>query len=49
MDFKYTTISLNDAYDMSYRHALEMIRRNGGEEQDEEVKIKMEEPSPRRI
>ncbi|MCK5136646.1 MAG: ADP-ribosylglycohydrolase family protein [Bacteroidales bacterium] len=46
MDFKYTTISLNDAYEMSYRHALEMIRRNGGEEQDEEVKIIVEEPSP---
>jgi hypothetical protein len=44
MDFKYTTISLNDTYQMSFRHALEQIKRNGGEELDEEVRIKMEEP-----
>jgi hypothetical protein len=25
MDFKYTSTSLNDAYEISYRHALEMI------------------------
>ena len=44
MDFKYTTISLNDTYEMSYNHALEMIKRNGGEEVDEEVRISAEEP-----
>ena len=32
MDFKYTTISLKDAYEMSHRHAIEMIKRNGGKE-----------------
>jgi hypothetical protein len=46
MDFKYTTISLNDTYDMSYRHALEMIRRNGGEELDDAVRIIADEPVP---
>jgi ADP-ribosylglycohydrolase len=30
LDFRYTTISLNDAYDMGYRHALEVIQQNGG-------------------
>lgn len=30
LDFKYTTISLNKVYDLSYRQALEMIKRNGG-------------------
>ena len=30
IDFKYTTISLNDAYDLSFKHALELVRRNGG-------------------
>lgn len=30
MDFKYTTISLNDAYQASFDQALELIKRNGG-------------------
>ena len=29
LDFKYTTISLNDTYDMSYRQALEMMNAMG--------------------
>jgi hypothetical protein len=44
LDFKYTTISLNDAYGLSFRHALEVIKRNGGEVTDDEVKIKVVEP-----
>lgn len=40
MDFKYTTISLNDAYAISYKHALEMIERNGGVVDGNTVKIK---------
>jgi ADP-ribosylglycohydrolase len=44
MDFKYTTISLNDTYEMSYNHALEMINRNGGEELEQEVRISAEKP-----
>ena len=46
MDFKYTTISLNDTYDMGYRQAIEMIKRNGGEELDDGLKIKVDEPVP---
>ena len=46
MDFKYTTISLNDTYDMSYRQAVEMIRRNGGSEEEEDLRIRVEEPVP---
>jgi hypothetical protein len=44
MDFKYTTISLNDTYEMGYKHALGMIGRNGGEELEDAVRIKVEEP-----
>lgn len=44
MDFKYTTISLKDTYDMSFRHALEMISRNGGESETEELRIPLQEP-----
>jgi hypothetical protein len=46
MDFKYTTISLNDTYDMSYRQAVEMVRRNGGSEEEEDLRIRVEEPVP---
>jgi len=44
MDFKYTTISLNDTYDMGYRHAIEMVKRNGGEETEEGLTIKVDAP-----
>jgi len=40
MDFKYTTISLNDVYELSYKHSLAMIERNGGSVSDDEVVIK---------
>lgn len=46
LDFKYTNISLNDAYGLSFRHALELIRRNGGEVSDDVVKIKLQKPVP---
>lgn len=44
IDFKYTTISLNDAYELSYKHALELIKNNGGEVNDDGVKIKIQKP-----
>jgi hypothetical protein len=44
LDFKYTTISLNDAYGLSFRHALEVIKRYGGEVTEDEVRIKVQEP-----
>jgi hypothetical protein len=42
MDFAYTTISLNDAYDMSYRHALELIRRGGGTVNGDNITIQLQ-------
>jgi hypothetical protein len=44
IDFKYTTISLNDVYDMSFKHALEMIERNGGSIDSNNVNIKVQAP-----
>ncbi|MDX2429789.1 MAG: ADP-ribosylglycohydrolase family protein [Bacteroides sp.] len=44
MDFKYTTISLDDTYDMSFRQALGMISRNGGDTDSEELRIPLQEP-----
>ena len=46
MDFRYTTISLKDAYEMSHRQAVEMIKRNGGREEGDRLTILLEEPVP---
>jgi len=39
LDFKYTSISLNDVYEMSMNQAVENIQRNGGTITDQQVKI----------
>jgi len=44
MDFKYTTMSLNDTYDMSFRQALQVIQRNGGQIGDNDVTIEVQKP-----
>ncbi|MDR3194485.1 MAG: ADP-ribosylglycohydrolase family protein [Tannerella sp.] len=46
MNFAYTDISLNKTYEMSYRHALQVIRRNGGTENDSSVVIACQRPVP---
>lgn len=40
MDFQFTTTSLNDAYEISYQQALELIEKNGGKIKKDQVKIK---------
>lgn len=42
--FKHTTRSLNDLYEISYRHALNMIERNGGKVRKNKVRIPMQTP-----
>ena len=42
----YTNISLNDAYQMSYKHALQVIKQNGGEVSDSVVSIVLQQPLP---
>ena len=49
MDFKYTTISLNKAYDMSFRHAIQVIEKNGGSVDGDEITIKLQDPKPVRL
>jgi hypothetical protein len=46
MDFKYTTISLNDVYELSYKHSLAMIEKNGGSVSENEVNIIVQETKP---
>ncbi|HLP73414.1 MAG TPA: ADP-ribosylglycohydrolase family protein [Bacteroidales bacterium] len=44
--FMGTTISLADAYDMSFRHCEKMIIENGGEAKEDEFIIKLQETGP---
>lgn len=46
MDFAYTSISLNKAYDMSFNQALQVIERNGGKTDGDAVTIKTQIPQP---
>jgi len=47
--FKYTRLSLNDAYGLSFKHSLENIDRNGGSAGGQDVQIKVQEPKPVRL
>jgi hypothetical protein len=46
LDFKYTTMSLNDVYQMGTKHALEVITRNGGKVSGDEITIITQKPQP---
>ncbi|AHM63172.1 ADP-ribosylation/Crystallin J1 [Flammeovirgaceae bacterium 311] len=46
MDFQHTTMSLNKVYDVSYKHALDMIKMNGGAVHDSTVVINVQTPQP---
>jgi hypothetical protein len=46
LNFKYTDISLDKAYGLSFKHALDEIRRNGGQVGDEEIVILKQDPRP---
>jgi hypothetical protein len=46
MDFKYTSMSLNDAYNASFNQALKMIEKNGGKVKNNEVVIAIQKPLP---
>lgn len=45
-NFVYTNISLNKMYAMGYKHALQMITRNGGFVKDNSVSIAYQKPKP---
>lgn len=44
IDFKYTTMSLNDVYNIGLKHALQVIESNGGKVSGEQVSIKTQQP-----
>ena len=49
MDFKYTTMSLNKVYDISYKHAIETIKRNSGTVNGNNVTIRVQRPQTVRM
>lgn len=46
MDFKYTTMSLNDVYKIGTKHALAVIQKNGGKLDGDNIVIPFEEIKP---
>ena len=44
IDFKYTTMSLNKVYEIGFKHALEIIQRNGGNVDGVNVHIVLQSP-----
>jgi len=44
VDFKYTNMSLNRVYEISMKHATEMIKRNGGKVEADDVTILVQKP-----
>ena len=44
MNFSYTDMSLNRVYETGFRHAVEMIKRNGGSDEGDWVNIKYQIP-----
>jgi ADP-ribosylglycohydrolase len=46
MDFKYTTMSLNDVYEIGTRHALQMLERNGVKIDGDQIVLPAEEIKP---
>ncbi len=49
IDFKYTTMSLNDVYGMSYKHALQVIEKNHGKITGSTISIETELPQAVRL
>jgi len=42
IDFKYTTISLNDVYEIGFKHALENIDKQGGKIEGDQVTLPLQ-------
>jgi len=48
LNFRYTEMSLNKVYETGFRHASEMIKRNGGKEEGENFVIRYQVPQAMR-
>jgi hypothetical protein len=47
--FKFTSLSLKDTYDLSFKHALENIGRNRGNVEGQNVRIQVQKPETVRL
>lgn len=46
IDFKYTTISLNKVYEIGFKHALDIIKMNGGDITGDKITIAVQTGKP---
>lgn len=46
MDFKYTTMSLNDVYEIGTKHALEVLEKNNAKIDGENIEIEFQDIEP---
>ncbi len=49
IDFKYTTMSLNDVYALGLKHALQVVERNGGKVTGDQVTVALQTPKAVRL
>lgn len=49
LNFAYTDMSLNQTYQTSFKHALQMIKRNGGSISGDNITIVCQTPVPVRF
>jgi hypothetical protein len=49
INFKYTSVSLNDVYKMSFNQAIQVLLRNGGKESSIQINIPHQIPEPVRF
>jgi hypothetical protein len=49
LKFPYSNITLNEIYDLSYKHALQMIANNGGEIGNDSILIQVQQPEKLRF
>jgi hypothetical protein len=49
LDFKYTTMSMNDVYAIGLKHAMAVIERYGGKVGDDKVQIRSQKIQPVRL
>lgn len=49
IDFKYTTLSLNEVYELGYNHAIKNITRNGGKVSGQTITIQTQHVAPVRF
>jgi hypothetical protein len=49
MNFKYTSMSLNDTYTTGFKHALDVIKKNGGSVNGDKITIAVQTPAVTRF